>query len=89
MFPESEYENTIIKLLAWDRLYLHSDGFHEERHAVSRELFERERMLEVLAGKRTDSIKQSVTSLVDAVVEWRGDAHLSDDVTLVACSIAQ
>jgi len=88
MFPESEYENTVIKLQAGDRLYLHSDGFHEERHAESRELFERERMLEVLAGKRTDSLKQSVTSLVDAVVEWRGDAHLSDDATIVACSIA-
>jgi len=88
MFPESKYENTIIKLQAGDRLYLHSDGLYEERHAETRELFERERMMEVLAGKRTDSLKQSVTSLVDAVVEWRGDAHLSDDATIVGCSIA-
>jgi hypothetical protein len=44
-------------------------------------------MTGVLADKRTDSLEQSVTSLVDAVVEWRGDTHLSDDATIVACAI--
>lgn len=88
MFEESEYENTTIQLQAGDRLYLHSDGLYEERHPESGELFERERMMEVLADKRTDSLGQSVTSLVDAVVKWRGDTHLSDDATIVACTIA-
>ena len=87
MFPESEYENTSVQLQVGDRLYLHSDGLYEERHAESGELFERERMTGVLADKRTDSLEQSVASLVDAVVEWRGDPHLSDDVTVVACAI--
>jgi len=87
MFPESEYENTSIQLQVGDRLYLYSDGLYEERHAESGELFERERMTGVLAERRTDSLEQSVTSLVDAVVEWRGDTHLSDDVTIVACAI--
>jgi len=86
MFPESEYENTSIQLQVGDRLYLYSDGLYEERHAESGEIFERERMTGVLADKRTDSLEQSITSLVDAVVEWRGDPHLSDDATIVACA---
>jgi serine phosphatase RsbU (regulator of sigma subunit) len=70
-----------------DRLYLHSDALYEERHPESGEIFERERMTAVLADKRADSLEQSVTSLVDAVVEWRGGSHLSDDATIVACAI--
>jgi len=87
MFEESEYENTTIQLQAGDRLYLHSDGLYEERHGETGELFERERMTEALADKHTDSLEQSVTSLVEAVVAWRGDDHLSDDATVVACAI--
>jgi hypothetical protein len=33
------------------------------------------------------SLDQSVASLVDAVVEWRGAPDLSDDATIVACAI--
>ncbi|MGB5440672.1 MAG: PP2C family protein-serine/threonine phosphatase, partial [Gammaproteobacteria bacterium] len=87
MFEESEYENTTIQLQAGDRMYLHSDGLYEERHPESGELFERERMTAVLADKRGDPLEQSLTSLVDAVVEWRGDTHLSDDATVLACAI--
>ena len=87
MFEESEYENTTLQLQAGDRMYLHSDGLYEERHPESGELFERERMTAVLADKRGDSLEQSLTSLVDAVVAWRGDTHLSDDATVLACEI--
>ena len=87
MLPESEHENTVIQLQAGDRLYLHSDGLYEERHGESGELFERERMTGVLADNRSVSLEQSMTSLVEAVSEWRGDTHLSDDATIVACMI--
>jgi sigma-B regulation protein RsbU (phosphoserine phosphatase) len=87
MLPESEHENTVIQLQAGDRLYLHSDGLYEERHGESGELFERERMTGVLADNRSVSLEQSMTSLVEAVSEWRGDTHLSDDATVVACMI--
>jgi len=87
MFEESEYENTTLQLQAGDRMYLHSDGLYEERNPESGELFERERMTVVLADKRSDPHEQSLTSLVDAVVEWRGDTHLSDDATVLACEI--
>jgi len=87
MFEESEYENTVIQLQAGDRIYLHSDGLYEERHGESGELFERERMTGALADKRSDPLEQSITGLVDAVLEWRGEPNLSDDATVVACAI--
>ena len=87
LFPESEYENTVIRLQAGDRLYLHSDGLYEERHGDTGELFERERMAKVLADKRAASLDESLSALAEAVLAWRGDGHLSDDATIVACKI--
>ena len=49
MFPDSEYEDTVIQLQAGDRLYLHSDGLYEERHVETREEFGRTRMQEELS----------------------------------------
>jgi sigma-B regulation protein RsbU (phosphoserine phosphatase) len=87
MFPDSEYEDTVIQLQAGDRLYLHSDGLYEERNPETREEFGRARMQEALGAAASSPFVVSLDGLVEAVVQWHGDEALSDDVAVMGCAI--
>ena len=87
MFPDSEYEDTVIQLQEGDRLYLHSDGLYEERHPETREEFGRARMQEELCAAVSSPFVISLDKLLESVVEWHGDEMLSDDVAVMAVSI--
>ena len=87
MFPDSEYEDTVIQLQAGDRLYLHSDGLYEERHAETREEFGRTRMREELSAAANTPFVVSLDKLLQSVTEWHGDEALSDDVAVMGCAI--
>lgn len=87
MFPDSEYEDTVIQLQQGDRLYLHSDGLYEERHPQTREEFGRVRMQEELCAAINSPFVVSLDTLLESVIEWHGDEMLSDDVAVMAVSI--
>jgi len=87
MFPDSEYEDTVIQLQKGDRLYLHSDGLYEERHPETREEFGRVRMQEELCEAINSPFVISLDTLLESVIEWHGDEMLSDDVAVMAVSI--
>ena len=87
MFPDSEYEDTVIQLQAGDRLYLHSDGLYEERHAETREEFGRTRMQEELSAAANTPFVVSLDKLLQSVTEWHGDEALSDDVAVMGFAI--
>lgn len=87
MFPDSEYDDTVIQLQAGDRLYLHSDGLYEERNPETREEFGRTRMQEELSAAASSPFVVSLDKLLQSVIEWRGDEALSDDVAVMGFSI--
>jgi sigma-B regulation protein RsbU (phosphoserine phosphatase) len=87
MFPDSEYEDTVIQLQAGDRLYLHSDGLYEERHAETREEFGRTRMQQELSAAASTPFVVSLDKLLQSVTEWHGDEALSDDVAVMGFAI--
>ena len=86
MFDEAEYEESVIHLEPGDRLYLHSDGLTEEVNAQDEE-FGDDRLLIAIADSQTVGLQDSVESLVQKVVAWRGEEHLRDDVSLLAVSV--
>jgi len=87
MFPDSEYEDTVIQLQAGDRLYLHSDGLYEERHSETREEFGRTRMQQELSAAANTPFVVSLDKLLQSVTEWHGDEALSDDVAVMGLAI--
>ena len=86
MFDEAEYEESVIDLQPGDRLYLHSDGLTEEVNAQDEE-FGDDRLLTAIADSQAVGLQDSVESLVQKVVAWRGEEHLRDDVSLLAVSV--
>ena len=87
MIDEAEYEESVIDLQPGDRLYLYSDGLTEEVNAQDEE-FGDERLLSAIADGQALGLQDTVESLVQKVVAWRGEEHLKDDVSILAVSVA-
>jgi sigma-B regulation protein RsbU (phosphoserine phosphatase) len=86
MLEDSEYEDSVLELQPGDRLYLHSDGLHEERNA-SREQLGMKGLLSTIDSNRAVSLDESLDALSQAVAEWKGDDNFSDDVTVLAVEV--
>lgn len=87
MFPDSEYEDTLIELQAGDRLYLHTDGLYEERNPESREQFGRDRMRNALCSASGEPFGTSLDGLFQSITDWRGSEALSDDIAVLGFAI--
>jgi serine phosphatase RsbU (regulator of sigma subunit) len=87
MLGDAEYEESVIELQPGDRLYLHSDGLTEEVNARN-EQFGDERLLSAIADSQALSLSDTVESLVQKVIAWRGEDHLRDDVSILAIAVA-
>ncbi len=86
LFPESEYEDSLLELHPGDRMYLYTDGLSEERNPA-REEFGKHRMNALLSESRGMNLGESVDALISGVVDWRGNEHLRDDVAILATEI--
>ena len=87
MFPDSEYEDTLIELQAGDRMYLHTDGLYEERNPETREQFGRDRMRNALCSASREPFGSSLDGLIQSITDWRGSDVLSDDIAVLGCAI--
>jgi serine phosphatase RsbU (regulator of sigma subunit) len=87
MIDGANYDESVIDLQPGDRLYLHSDGLTEEVNAQNEE-FGDERLLTAIAEGQTLGLHDTVKSLVQKVVAWRGEEHLRDDLSILAVSVA-
>jgi sigma-B regulation protein RsbU (phosphoserine phosphatase) len=86
-FKEPHYTEHVVAMNPGDRLYLYSDGVLGARNPSDEE-FGRERLVTVLDQGRGIPIRESISSLLHGVVEWRGGALLEDDVSVLAIEIA-
>jgi len=87
MFPDSEYEDTLIELQTGDRMYLHTDGLYEERNPETREEFGRDRMRSALCSASGEPFGSSLDGLFQSITAWRCSDALSDDIAVLGCAI--
>jgi phosphoserine phosphatase RsbU/P len=87
MFDEAEFEESVIDLARGDRLYFYSDGVTEEVNSQDQE-FGEERLLRAIADGQGSSLQETVETLVQKVVAWRGEEHLRDDISILAVSVS-
>ena len=81
--PDHQYHNNQIQLMPGDTLFLYTDGITEAEN-LHEEEFTESRLDKKLAELAGASSEQVVTSIVDAVHEFVGDAPQSDDITCLA-----
>jgi len=86
IIDDAEFEESVIDLQHGDRLYLYSDGLTEEVNPQDDE-FGNERLLNAIAECQGFSLQDTLESLVQQVVAWRGEEHLRDDVSILAVSV--
>ncbi len=87
IFDGADYDESVIDLQPGDRFYFHSDGLNEEVSPQDEE-FGNQRLLEAIADSQALGLQDTVESLVQKVVAWRGEEHLNDDVSILAVSVA-
>lgn len=87
MIDGVEFDDTVIDLQPGDRLYLHSDGLTEEVNA-QKEQYGDERLLIAINDSQTFGLSDAVESLVAKVIDWHGENHLSDDVSILAIEVS-
>lgn len=86
MFRDADYEDTVLELQPGDRLYVRSDGVDEEMDANEQQ-FGKDRLQTAIVEAQAATLEESVESLIGAVVAWRGDENLHDDVSVLAVEI--
>ncbi|MCG6943173.1 MAG: SpoIIE family protein phosphatase [Thiohalocapsa sp.] len=82
MFDTADYTAQRFRLAPGERIITYSDGITDCFDAQGR-AFDIEHLCELLRENRALSSKALAALLRDAVLAWRGDAELEDDVSLL------
>ena len=88
MWPEMDYEETAIRLLPGERLFLYSDGISECRNAAG-EPFSSNRLQELLQKEGQRSTTEIVNSVKQRVTDWHGRTDFADDISLLVLERVQ
>ena len=79
---DPEYTSFEHKMLPGDRLAIYSDGVIEN-FSDQKELFGKNRLLDILTSTRSESQQQCVDSLKTALQDWNSSDEFADDVTML------
>jgi phosphoserine phosphatase RsbU/P len=83
MFPEAEYESATVKLQKGDFLVIYTDGVSEAVN-VNTEMFEEERLHQLLENFKGKTVDELAESIRVAVKSFSEGAAQSDDITILA-----
>ena len=82
MFPEAEYESAAVKLEKGDFLVIYTDGVSEAVNTKT-EMFEEERLQQLLEGFQGQTVEQLAESIREGVKAFTQGAPQSDDITVL------
>lgn len=84
--PEPFTEQTVV-LQPGDRLLMYSDGLADAMNHDG-EIFGAARLLEAVAKHYRLPLDETIRSLLNDLVAWRGSPEFQDDVSVLACAVA-
>lgn len=82
-----EYEDCLVPLKSGDRVFLYSDGVVEQANPTE-EQYGEERLKTEIMECQSKPLDECVQHLEQQVVNWNGDGHLTDDLSILALEIA-
>jgi phosphoserine phosphatase RsbU/P len=85
-FPGVTYDQITLPLAVGDVFVFCSDGVFEAFNEQGQE-FGARNLIDVVQANRSNSARQIVDAIFDAVLQFRGDAPQNDDMTAVAIKI--
>ena len=80
VMPDFPYSEDEVTLEPGDRIFLYTDGV-PEAEAPDQELFENYRLEKILEGVADRSPEEINRAVIEAVREFSGGEHQSDDIT--------
>ena len=82
LFPDAEFRTSSGTLTPGDTLVLYTDGVNEAKN-LQDEMFDLERLQEVVARHATASVEELKSAILGAVEEFTRGTYLDDDLTLL------
>jgi phosphoserine phosphatase RsbU/P len=83
---DEPYEERSISLGVGDRLYLYSDGVPEAPDPAGMQ-FGDARLLEAIGRTRTNSLRESIATLIAEIATWHGSEKQKDDISIMAVEL--
>ncbi len=84
---DGSFEERSVRLGEGDRLHLYSDGVPEAMDSAG-EQFGDARLLEAICHGRSESLKESVATLLGEIVRWQGPERPRDDISILAVEVS-
>lgn len=81
--PGMTYKEDVTTLTQGDMVLLYTDGITEAMDA-SNTLFTEKRLVDLLACRSFESVKDIVNATLDEVKQFQGNAEQADDITIIA-----
>lgn len=88
LFPDSAWEERIVELDEGDRVYLYTDGLVEAESRKGVE-FGIDRLTELLASLRDESLDRGLDQVIESVDAWTGPQPLEDDASILAIEVTE
>jgi serine phosphatase RsbU (regulator of sigma subunit) len=85
--PNPTWEARVIPTGSGDRLFLLTDGLPEAR-APNGEMFGRQRVADLLAGRSAGLVADQMTEVERAIIAYRAGQPATDDITVVAIELS-
>jgi sigma-B regulation protein RsbU (phosphoserine phosphatase) len=83
LFEEQKFGEYSVRLEKGDMLFIYTDGIPSTRGADSGIIGFDESLLELFRRSRRDSIKETVNSVINEVILYRGEKLQEDDILLL------
>ena len=81
------FEERSVRLGPGDRLYLYSDGIPEAMDPAGVH-FGDVRLLEAIGQGRSETLQESVATLLGAITRWHGSESPQDDISILAVELS-
>ncbi len=87
VIKNTSFESKTITLQQGDSVYFYTDGIPETENYKKEQIGYDKGLLQLFKSCQSDSVKNSLLSIIDGMNSFRGDIPLHDDITLIGVRV--